>query len=233
MQDNLADMLDVTSAQCREQEAKLRKARDRVNERDATIRHLKQYVRNKDAAMDWYKSQLPTTMPADDLLGDVDTMPLGGEGSRRSLSRGRRKKKKSSSRRAKEKMMMMGEGGAAEGAGKYSVFVSTDEGRSTLSFHDVTKETTVSEFRERPEFAAYDESYYLTYHGARLSMAGNFGDCRVGSEATLVLLTDTPPVKETPPVVAGPSDDGERLSAGDHDRPRPTATKPASPTPPS
>mmetsp|Transcript_5601 Transcript_5601/g.12897 ORF Transcript_5601/g.12897 Transcript_5601/m.12897 type:complete len:1090 (-) Transcript_5601:173-3442(-) len=211
VQDNLADMLDVTSAQCREQEAKLRKARDRVNERDATIRHLKQYVRNKDAAMDWYKSQLPTTMPADDLLGDVDTMPLGAEGSRRSLSRGRRKKKKSSSRRAKEKMMA---GEATEGGvGKYSVFVSTDEGRSTLSFHDVTKETTVAAFRERPEFAAYDESYYLTYHGARLSMAGNFGDCRVGSEATLVLLTDTPPVKEAPPVVAGPSDDGDVSAA--------------------
>jgi hypothetical protein len=39
------------------------RARDRVNERDHTISHLKQYIRNKDAAMDWYALQIPLKFP--------------------------------------------------------------------------------------------------------------------------------------------------------------------------
>jgi hypothetical protein len=58
-------MLDVTSKQCRSAEAKLKKARGRIRERDATISHLKQYIRNRQSALEWYKLQLPGGGPTD------------------------------------------------------------------------------------------------------------------------------------------------------------------------
>jgi hypothetical protein len=65
VQDSLADMLDVTSKQCRASETKLKKARGRIRERDATISHLKQYIRNRQSALEWYKLQLPGGGPID------------------------------------------------------------------------------------------------------------------------------------------------------------------------
>jgi len=62
VQDSLAELVDTAYAECRKTEQKLRRSRDRLRERETSITHLKQYIRNKNQALHWYKQHLNASM---------------------------------------------------------------------------------------------------------------------------------------------------------------------------